>query len=102
LTKLGCIRKFRPKRFHKIDRRTFRLSFSGSLTDFAHTFSIAETAAESEDQLAEEGEDGKAASSKTNGKAEFLEKRIRLSKKGRTVRNFPIFFSLTAQFSLFV
>ena len=30
--------------------RTFRLSFSGSLTDFAQTFSIAETAAESEDR----------------------------------------------------
>lgn len=55
--------------------RTFRLSFSGSLTDFAQTFSIAETAAESEDQLAEDVEDGvatsKAASSKMNGEPSF-------------------------------
>ena len=52
--------------------RTFRLSFSGSLTDFAQTFSIAENAAEQEDPLGEDGEEGlpgrAGAASKSNGK----------------------------------
>ena len=57
--------------------RTFRLSFSGSLTDFAQTFSIAENVAEQEDTLAEDGDEealtsGNATSSKSNGKISFF------------------------------
>ncbi len=51
--------------------RTFRLSFSGSLTDFAQTFSIAENAAEQDGVLEEDGEEGltsRGATSKSNGK----------------------------------
>jgi hypothetical protein len=51
--------------------RTFRLSFSGSLTDFGQTFSIAETAGESEDPLAEDVAEavGSKATASMNGKS---------------------------------
>ncbi len=49
--------------------RTFRFSFSGSLTDFSHTFTIAENALENEEQLAEDEEAVvKGATSRSNGK----------------------------------
>jgi len=48
--------------------RTFRFSFSGSLTDFSHTFTIAENALENEEQLAEDEEGiAKGATSRSNG-----------------------------------